>query len=106
MQIVDVPLKRSHYGATVEQVHKAFNVGRGISSLLGMAVDPDHRPKVQEYRDIVGWKLEHTEGEALAKWREVARHLDVVLAGSQMMHERNLKARAVAIQPPGGGISQ
>ena len=106
MQIVDVPLKRSHYGATVEEVHEAFNEGRGTSTLIGMAVDPVHRPKVQEYRDIVRWKLEHTEGEALAKWREVARHLDVVLAGSQMMHERNLKAARLTESPRGGVARQ
>lgn len=95
MQIINVDLKRSHYGATVEEVRKAFNVGKGVSTLLGMAVDPEHRPTVEGYQDIVGWKLKHTEGEALEKWRTVASHLHVVLAGSQKAHDQRVKTAAL-----------
>jgi hypothetical protein len=87
MQIVNVDLKRSHYGATAEDVCRAFNVGRGTSHVLQMAVDPEHRRTVEEYADIVHWKIANTEGEPLAKWRAVAEHLRIVLTASQSMHD-------------------
>jgi|GEM_PF-5723462 len=96
MRIVHVDLKRSHYGATVGEVLKAFNVGKGTSTLLGMVVDPDHRPTVEEYRAVVDWKLQNTEGEPLAKWRQVAHHLDIVLSATQQMHD--CKARKTVAQ--------
>lgn len=95
MQVVHIDLKRSHYGATAEEVCKAFNVGNGESKLLGMAVAPDHRPTVEEYRAVVGWKLENTEGEPLAKWRAVAHHLDIVLEASRLMHDHKVKTAAL-----------
>ena len=94
MHIVDVDIKRSHYGATVEEVSETFNVGNGTSTLLAMAIDPEHRPKVEAYREVVDWKLANTEGEPLAKWRAVANHLDIVLSASRRTH--NFTARQLA----------
>jgi hypothetical protein len=87
MRIVSLNLKRNHYGTTAEDACQALNVGNGLSTALEMAVDPAHRPQVEEYRHIVGWKLGNTDGDALAKWRAVAAHLDVVLAASQPRHD-------------------
>ncbi|HVI57734.1 MAG TPA: hypothetical protein VM619_02520 [Luteimonas sp.] len=95
MQIVIVDLKRSHYGATADEVCEAFNVDRGVpSSLLGMAVHPEHRPTVEEYLGVVGWKLENTEGEAHARWQSVAEHLHIVLKASAIKHRENVKKAA------------
>jgi hypothetical protein len=95
MQMVKVDLKRSHYGATVEEVSEAFNVGNGTSALLGMAVDPEHRATVEAYREAVDWKLANTEGEQLAKWSTVANHLDIVLSASRLMHDHKVKTAAL-----------
>jgi hypothetical protein len=94
MQLVTVDLKRSHYGATAEEVCRAFNVGRGTSTLLGMAVDPQHRQTVEHYLDVVGWKLENTEGEPYARWRAVDEHLRLVLKGSLAKYRENVQRAA------------
>lgn len=94
MDVINVNLKRSHYGATADEVIKAFNVGTGKSTLLHMAMSAEHRPTVEEYRSIVQWKIENTEGEALAKWRSIGHHIGVVLAATSLAHHRRTLAGA------------
>lgn len=85
-----ITIGQTHKAPAVQTVRKAFNTG-GRSTLIKMAINPSSRPKVESHRDDAVWQAIHCrergQGPESASWWRVAKDIQVVLAGTRLLHE-------------------
>lgn len=104
MNIVSLALTQDHNAPAARTVADAVGL-KGVSTLLGMAVSPEHRDTVVGYRDCAVWQALHChergDGHERDLWFRVAGHITATLAGSKhvIQHKAALAQRHLARRP-------